>query len=317
MVFIVLIVFFMYIFPLFFLSLPVVRTTPYVATALLVIGLILWLVQTYMISKFITEPKKQAKQHKKVQQTGKAIQAQVLAWEYDGLIEDDPSKKILLRFTNLVGSQVKTYMHLVDTKEHEKRFEPGKEITIKLNKSGFEPPFTVGKGEYETPPRPWIWLWLIFNILYMIGFFLASYYIQSDGYGWRFLNPFSPWLWEPIYGIFILNFLLKTSHSQDIITEFYQLKSFRSEKEFGELLLYGKITQGEIINYSQTGTYINEQPQVRFDVHFLNDQGDILNKSFKQIIPLTDLHELKKGEAEIIYLPRDTDIFMVQPFQSE
>ncbi|OFK61624.1 hypothetical protein HMPREF2811_02865 [Globicatella sp. HMSC072A10] len=315
--FIIIILFFMYIFPIFFLTIPVIRTTPYAATALLVLGVILWLVQTYMISKFITIPRKQARQHKRVQRSGKAVQAEVLASEHDGLIDDEPSKKILLSFTNLVGSQVKTYIQLVDTKEHEKRFDPGKEITIKLNQNSFEPPFTAGKGEYETPPRPWIWFWLIFNLLYMVGFFLVSYYLQSDGFGWRFLNPFSPWLWAPVLGIFIINFLLKTFGSQDIITTFYPLQSFRSNKNFGELLLYGKTTQGEIVNFSQTGTYINEQPQVRFDVHFLNDKGDLLNKRFKQIIPLTDLHELKKGEAEVIYLPRDTDIFMVKPSQSE
>lgn len=307
----------MYIFPIFFLTIPVIRTTPYVATALLVLGVILWLVQTYMISKFITIPRKQAKQHRRVQRSGKAVQAEVLASDHDGLIDDEPSKKTLLRFTNLVGSQVKIYIHLVDTKEHEKRLEPGKEITIKLNQNGFEPPFTVGKGEYETSPRPWIWLWLIFNLLYMVGFFLLSYYLQSNGFGWRFLNPFSPWLWAPVLGIFIINFLLKTFGSQDIITEFYPLQSFRSNKNFGELLLYGKTTQGEIINFSQTGTYINEQPQVRFDVHFSDEWGDLLSKEFKQIIPLTDLHELKKGEAEVIYLPSDTDIFMVKPSQSE
>ncbi|MGX7139919.1 hypothetical protein ACWOBX_00340 [Facklamia languida] len=317
MMFIILIVFFMYIFPIFFLSLPVVRTTPIVATVLLVIGVILWLAQTYMISKFITIPKKLAKQHKRVQRSGKAVQAEVLAWEHDGLIDDDPSKKLLLSFTNLVGSQVKTYMHLVDTKEHEKRFEPGKEITIKLNQKGFEPPFTVGEGEYETSPRPWIWFWLIFNLLYMVGFFLISYYFQSDGFGWRFLNPFSPWLWAPIVGIFSISVLLNSFGSQDIITEFYQLKSLHSVKDFGELLLYGKTTQGEIVNYSQTGTYINEQPQVRIGVHFLNEQGDLISKKFKQIIPLTDLHQLKKGEVEVLYLPRDSDIFMVNPAQSE
>lgn len=307
----------MYVFPLFFLVVPVVRTTPIVATVLLVIGAILWLAQTYAISKFITIPRKQAKQHKRVQGSGKTVQAEVLDWDYDGMIEDEPSKKILVSFINLVGSQVKTFVHLVDTKEHEKRFESGKEITIKLNQNGFEPPLTLGKGEYETPPRPWIWFWLIFNIFYMIAFFLVSYYVQSDGFGWRFLNLFSPWLWAPILGIFIISFLLKSIGSQDTITEFYQLKSVHSDKEIGELLLYGKTTEGEIINYYQTGMYINEQPQVRFDVHFLNDQGDLLSKRFKQIIPLTALHELKKGDAEVIYLPRDTDIFMIKPYQSE
>lgn len=83
----------MYVFPLFFLVVPVVRTTPIVATVLLVIGAILWLAQTYAISKFITIPRKQAKQHKRVQGSGKTVQAEVLDWDYDGMIEDEPSKK--------------------------------------------------------------------------------------------------------------------------------------------------------------------------------------------------------------------------------
>lgn len=195
-----------------------------------------------------------------------------------------------MSFINLVGSQVKTFVHLVDTKEHEKRFESGKEITIKLNQNGFEPPLTLGKGEYETPPRPWIWFWLIFNIFYMIAFFLVSYYVQSDGFGWRFLNLFSRWLWAPILEIFIISFLLKSIGSQDIITEFYQLKSVHSDKEIGELLLYGKTTEGEIINYYQTGMYINEQPQVRFDVHFLNDQVYFASSKYRRLQRKTTQH---------------------------
>lgn len=304
--------FFMYIFPLFFLGIPPIRTNPIFATVLLFLGFILWMVQTYLISKFATQPKKLARNHQRVQETGKPVQAEILGYENEGVVEGYPSKNLLASFSNLAGNQVKTYISVLDTKEHEKRFEPGKKIDLKLNQSGFEPAFTLGTAKYDSEVRPWAWGWVIFNILYMVGFFLISYYFQSDGYGWRFLNPFTPWIWAPISGIIILRIIMKLFGSQDVIEGFHELGSFESDENFGELLLYGKTSQGEIVNFSQTGTFINEQPQVRFNIQFFNELGDLVNKSFKKIVPLTELHQLKKGKVEVLYLPRKTDIFMVQ-----
>lgn len=303
--------FFMYIFPLFFLGIPPIRTSPIFATVLLFLGFLLWMIQTYMISDFITRPVKLARNHEKVQVTGKSVQAEILDYQDEGMAQGYPSKKLLVSFPNLVGNKVKTYISVLDSKEHEKRFELGKKVNLKLNQSGFEPPFTIEGAEYEIESRPWAWGWIIFNLLYMIGFFLLSYYLQSDGYGWRFLNPFSPWIWAPIIGIIILRTIMKIFGSQDIIDEHHELTSLKSDNSFGELLLYGKTSEGEILNFSQTGTYINEQPQIRFTLRFYDELGNIENKSFKKVVSLTELHKLKKGEVEVLYLPRNTDIFMV------
>ncbi len=61
-----------------------------------------------------------------------------------------------------------------------------------------------------------------------------------------------------------------------------------------------------------TGLYINEQPQIQFKVQFSDINGVLLNKSFKGIVALTDLQRLIKGQVEILYLPRDTDIFVIK-----
>lgn len=61
-----------------------------------------------------------------------------------------------------------------------------------------------------------------------------------------------------------------------------------------------------------TGLYINEQPQIQFKVQFSDINGVLLSKSFKGIVALTDLQRLIKGQVEILYLPRDTDIFVIK-----
>ena len=264
--------------------------------------------------KIYKSAKKKVKKHIELQKSGKPVKAGIIASENKGNVDDHIEKKLLVSFINLAGNQVKTNIILVDSKDQEKRFEPGKEIDLMLNQKEFEPPLAFGSGQYETTRRLWAWVWMFFNVLYMIVYFLVSYHLHSDGYGWRFLNPTSSWIWTLIGGIAILTFIQGALSSQDITEKYQQLKSFKSHKIFGELLLYGKTTRGQIINYSQTGTYINEQPEIRFKVQFPNERGDMLSKTFENVVPLTELHQLKKGEVEVLYLPRNTDIYMIDPY---
>lgn len=92
MAFLFLLLFFMYIFPAFFLGVPVIRTTPIFATILLVLGIILWSIHTYKISKFISLPNKLARKHLRVQENGKPVQAKILASADSGFLEEDTEK---------------------------------------------------------------------------------------------------------------------------------------------------------------------------------------------------------------------------------
>lgn len=302
--------FFMYIFPLFFLALPVLRTTPIFATVLLCLGIILWMIMNYQILGFIRKPGQLARRHRQASQGGKRVLAEIIASRHMGMVGGLPQKELLLSFPNLVGQVIRSKMSVLDSKAHLNRFEPGNQVPIKLNRTGFEPPFTLEGADYVRSSRPWAWFWLLFNTIYMIGFFLLSYYLQSDGFGWRFLNPFSPWLWAPIIGIVLLK-LLGGSFNQDIIEPSFGLSTARSSKDVGELLLYGVNAPGELIDYAQTGTYINEQPQIRFKLQYLDQAGTIATTSFQSVIPLTQLHKLSPGEVEVLYLPGRSDILMV------
>lgn len=306
--------FFMYVFPLFFMWEGPPRTQPYVATFFLVLGAILWLVQTLMISSIARGPKRLKKSHQKVQDHGKDVRAKIQSYRNLGDQGGYPEMELSVTFENLAGNEIDTLVTVIDSKPHEKRYEPGKDIGLKLNQKGFQPAFTIAGAQYETHGRPWAWLWMVFNLAYAIGLFVFTYQRFSQGYGWRFMSPFIPWFWAPIQGIIMIAFFMKLMDPfQDLtIQTDYDFKSRKTKGNIGELILYGRKTKGEIVDFSRTGTYINEQPEIRFDVLYKNEYGDLVETSFKQVIDMIEIHKLKKDSIDLIYLPGKKDMIMAK-----
>lgn len=76
----------------------------------------------------------------------------------------------------------------------------------------------------------------------------------------------------------------------------YLKKFLRSRFLKGEgLQENGFKTVGFIKSYEQTGTYLNEQPKIRFTVDVLSEQHEIVSKTFTEYVQLTDLHQLRTG----------------------
>lgn len=306
--------FFMYVFPVFFLWNVEVYTKPVVATVFLGLGFILWTVQHLLIIGLIRHPYKLKKKHQKVQKTGKPVQATILSSEIVGQDGNLPVYNLVLTFKNLAGSPVKAILKTSDTKPHEKRFETGKHLDLKLNQNGLEPPFTVTIGKYEVSKRVLLWLWLFFDIAYSIALFIVLYHFQNNGLGWRFLGLHSPWVWAPIVGISSLVFMtkiygLKSDETQEAA---YTFHSTSKSTDLAQLLLHGRASYGEIQSYNQTGTYINEQPMIRFTIQYENENGDLVHGYHNQIVMLTELHTLRKSKIDVLYLPGKPNVFMYE-----
>jgi len=304
--------FFMYIFPVFFLWNMEIYTKPIVATIFLGLGIILWTVQHLLIIGLIRHPYRLKKKHKKVQETGKPVQATILSSEIVSRDGNWPVYNLVLIFKNLVGSPVKAILKTSDTKPHERRFETGKHLDLRLNQNDLEPPFTVTTGKYEVSKRILLWVWLFFDIAYSIALFLVSYHFQSNGMGWRFLGLHSPWVWAPIVGISSLVFMtkiygLKSDETQESA---YTFHSASKSTDLAQLLLHGRTSYGEILGYNQTGTYINDQPMIRFNIQYENENGDLVHGYHNQIVMLTELHTLRKAKIEVLYLPGNPNLFM-------
>ncbi len=308
--------YFMYVFPLFFLRVAsTISSTPTVATVLLVVGTILWMLQSLLIASFIMKPRKHVKKLRNIQNKGKLVEAKVLSCEKAGEDEGMPKLELLLSFINLAGSPTKVKLTVVDSKPHENRYEPGNYIDLRLNQNGFEPALALATGRYKAKKREWVWFWLIFNIAYAVGLFLISYKLHSGGNGWLFLHPASPWVFAPITGVVFLAiaaFISPASKDADeIIRPGYALSSMHSIVDFGELLLYGHAAPGEILNYAQTSVWQGPDPQIRFDISIKQKYGDPELRSSLFGVQVADLHKLRTGEVEVLYLPNKKNAIML------
>ena len=68
------------------------------------------------------------------------------------------------------------------------------------------------------------------------------------------------------------------------------------------LLYSGRKMVAEIINISQTGLMVNDQPQIMFQVSFQDNKGATHIATYKKIVNLLDISSLpKQGSIEIIY----------------
>src|SRR3546814_9789441 len=84
------------------------------------------------------------------------------------------------------------------------------------------------------------------------------------------------------------------------------LKLFVGDPEkYLRLKYHGKKTMAEVVSAKQTGTYINEQPQVQFDLNYEDSRGQRHRVSMKTIVSLLNLDMAKQKEIEIFYLEDD------------
>lgn len=75
-----------------------------------------------------------------------------------------------------------------------------------------------------------------------------------------------------------------------------------------KLLFYGKTAQAQILEVSQTGTYINENPQVKYSLQFHDDQNRLQKNSLKKVIMMIDLPYVRQEQKKIYYLPEDPSV---------
>ncbi len=135
--------------------------------------------------------------------------------------------------------------------------------------------------------------WIIV-IIAVAGYYMYAYKTESQGMGWRFMSFGHPLIICPIVILFyrfLLRFILSklTGLNDDSV-----LIKFKGIK-----------TAARLINVSQTGTYINEQPMMRFELEYTDNKQHIHKSSLKKVIGLLELDITKQKEIEIFYLPEN------------
>jgi len=130
-------------------------------------------------------------------------------------------------------------------------------------------------------------------IVLVAAAYVAAYRLQSEGLGWTFLSFGHPLLVCPlvlfgyILGLRLLGRLLQADAR-------------------GDALKYRGIgVEARVLKVRQTGTYLNEQPQVEFQLEYTDRDGRVQQVSVRRFIPLIDLANIPRETVTLLYDPDD------------
>ncbi|MFH6993591.1 hypothetical protein [Flavobacterium sp. FlaQc-48] len=202
-----------------------------------------------------------------------------------------------LSFKNLADTEITSKTTITDAKPHQRRFEVGKKLTLVLNREAKEAPhFVIATTEVGidiVKVTLILLVWLLF-VAAVLGYYVYSYQTESYGMGWRFMSFGHPLMVCPMVLLFF-RYLLKF-----IYTKLTGLNGGSSLIKFK-----GVKTWAKLIRASQTGTYINEQPEIRFELEYTDNKHHVHRNSLKKVIGLLELDITKQEQIEIFYLPEN------------
>lgn len=128
------------------------------------------------------------------------------------------------------------------------------------------------------------------------GYYVFSYNLESNGTGWRFLMFWHPLIIIPL-GILFYSFVFSR-----VFNMLGKIMGGISSKELDER---GIDTRASVVSAHQTGLYINNQPQVLFELEFKDQTGNLHRVKHKQIVTLLNLGIASQGTLPITYLPEN------------
>jgi len=272
---------------------------PWVALILTAVSVVLWLIvligyfRKWILQIFISK-----RNFEKLKSKGVSRETKILS----AVKTSKPNSKfniyeLELLFKNLADTEITSKTTIADAKPHQRRFEVGKNLSLILNREAKEAPhFIIATTEVGINVVKVLFIvivWLLFVVAVM-GYYLYSYQTESCGMGWRFMSFWHPLMVCPMVLLFFRYFL------NFIYSKLTGLNGGSSLIKFK-----GIKTQAKLIKVSQTGTYINEQPEIRFELEYTDNKHHVHRKSLKKVIGLLELDLTKQEQIEIFYLPEN------------
>lgn len=237
---------------------------------------------------------------------GTKLAAQIIDVRKLGSIKNGIEIKILsLEFSNLNGVKVWQKIEINDSKPNLNRFEIGKTINLRVDQTFKKSPYYALediRSKINLLPFA-IWIAFLIGILYYYDY---SYNLESAGYGWRFLS-----LGHPL--ISSAGFLLLYTGIFYLIFRVFLFKKLNLGKESIVLKFRGLKAFAKVIEAGQTGTYINEQPEIKYLIEFKDNLGVTHQNTIRKIVSLTDIGLVRSSiDKEIFYDPQDPENSMFE-----
>jgi hypothetical protein len=206
--------------------------------------------------------------------------------------------ELWISFKNLVGTEIQQKAAVNDSKPFERRYEAGKKVGLLIDKELKRIPYFIFTGTEIRINKGVVLLrslgWLALVAL-LVGYYVYAYQSESHGMGWRFMSFGHPLIVCPLVLLFYR-----------ILVDLVVNKLGGDYKDNTPLIKFKGIkTNARLISSSQTGTYINEQPMIRFELEYTDEKQQKHNGNIKKIVNLLDLNSTKVEYVEIFYLQSD------------
>ncbi|SHE81434.1 hypothetical protein [Pedobacter caeni] len=203
-----------------------------------------------------------------------------------------------LAFKNLVGTEIVQKSGVTDSKPFERRYEVGKKVVLLIDKEMKRIPYFIFSGtivKIHTKIVLFRTLGVLAILVVLLGYYVYAYQSESHGMGWRFMSFGHPLIVCPLVLLFYR-----------ILVDLVVNKLGGDYRDNSPLIKFkGVRTNARLISASQTGTYINEQPMIRFELEYTDDKQQTYNGNIKKIVNLLDLNSIKVEHMEIFYLKSD------------
>ncbi len=241
---------------------------------------------------FVSQKNIQEILRKGVRLDGKILESKIMKSSNKSM----EKRELTLSLQNIKGESILHKMEIFDSKPHQHRFEEGNSISIRVDPSFTKIPFWI-MSDTQTKINYRLFVIWGLSLIAIISYFALVYYLESNGQGWRFFVFWHPLMISAVSicffgGIFYL-----------IITKL--LGKFKG-KQGTKLKFTGRKTMAKILNIAQTGTYINNQPQVKFNLEYTDHLGRTHLNEIKKIVSLLEVGNLnQQTEKEIFFLEED------------
>jgi hypothetical protein len=273
--------------------------SPWLALSLVLVSIILWFIlfvgyfRKWILQIFITKRNIEQTKAKGISREAKIINATKTSKPGAKL----NAYELKLSFKNLADTEITHTTSLIDSKPHERRFEAGKKINIVLNRDMKQPPyFIITTTQVGINIKNIVLIvlgWLTFLAL-VIGYYIYSYQTESFGMGWRFMSFGHPLIVCPTVLLFYR-----------YLARYIFTKLTGTTDDSAIIKFKGIKTWAKLIKVSQTGTYINEQPMIRFEIEYTDNRHKVHRNNLKKIVGFLELDITKQEQIEIFYLPED------------
>lgn len=272
---------------------------PYLALGYVVLSLLLWLIlligyfQKWIVQIFITKSTLEKIKTNGVQHEAKIISAVKISKPKSKFT----TYELELSFKNLSNTEINHKTIITDSKPHERRFEAGKKLNLLLNSDMKRTPHFIIATTTATVKLQTLILrilgWTILTIA-IIAYYVFSYRFESYGMGWRFMCIGHPLIICPMTLLFYR-----------YLVQFIFRKITGLNDDAAVIKFKGIRTQAKLIRVSQTGTYINEQPMMHFELEYTDHKHHVHKKSLKKVIGFLELDVTKKEHIDIFYIPEN------------